>query len=134
MKNYTVKNDVTPSVSDAIELYVSVGWGKEANYNTSRFEKAFQNSLFITAHSDDGKLLGITRILSDNAHETHVCEFLVHPEYQGMGIGKTMLASLIERFGHTDIYANTPEKYEAFFTSHGMKVQNYLNSVSRRAA
>ena len=45
------------------------------------FEKAYQNSFFITAFNQD-KLVGMIRYLSDGFHDTQIVECLVLKNFQ----------------------------------------------------
>lgn len=132
MKNVNIVAGKQPDVDDAINLYVQIGWGKREQYDSARFQKAFNNSKFILAYNEES-LVGMVRLMSDEAHETNVSEFLVRPEFQKQGIGKQLLEKLHETYGHTDLYISTPKEHEDFFLKNGMKSQNSLLQVSRRA-
>lgn len=131
MENLQILQDNKPAVEEAIELYAQMGLGNKEDYNYERYEKAFQNSSFITARVNDN-LVGMVRVISDQSHETSVREFLVKPDCQKKGVGKAMLEKLFDLYGHTDLYINTPDECEEFFLKNGMNPQKSLAQVSRK--
>ena len=67
-------------------------------------------------------IIGVGRALSDGLDCSYICDIAVHPEYQGSGLGKTIVNKLIALSeGHKKIilYAN-PDK-EAFYSKFGFK-------------
>ncbi len=133
MNNIKIISGQKPNLDEALDFYVKIGWGKRSQYDDVRFQKAFDFSHFILAY-DENTLVGMIRLMSDQAHETNVSEFMVMPEYQKNGIGKKLLECLYEKYGHTDIYISTPKEHEEFFLKNGMKSQQSLLQVSRRAS
>ncbi len=120
-----------PTAKEAIKIYTSLGWGKEEEYDFFRFEKAFENSKFITVY-DEAELVAFVRFLSDEYHETMVSEFVVATKYQGYNIGKKMLNDLVQEFGHTSIYLNCTKETKDFFLKNGFK-KHQLIGLSRSA-
>ena len=88
----------------------------------SHLELVFSSSLFKFIVMDSGKLIGAGRALADGADCSYICDVVIHPEYQGEGIGKQLVNKLIEASsGHSKIimYAN-PGK-EGFYLNLGFK-------------
>lgn len=114
-------------VNEAIALYLDAGWGTSSDYEgkSAVWEKAFQNSHFITAY-DDNHLVGMIRFLTDHAHDTMIVECLVLKKYQNQGVAKQMLDALKEQFAHTAIYIQTTPSSEAFFAQNGFKKHHLL--------
>lgn len=133
MKNIEIVVGQFPPVEEAVNLYVSVGWGEKEQYSFDKFQRAFESSNFILAY-DGGDLVGLVRFMTDDAHETNVSEFLVIPAYQKKGIGKQLLQKLYKTYGHTDIYISTPKEHEEFFLKNGMFSQKSFTQVSRKAS
>lgn len=82
----------------------------------------FGNSRFKCFVFDDGKLIGAGRALADGRDCSYLCDIAVHPDYQGRGLGKALVAKLTELSeGHRKIilYAN-PGK-EAFYRKLGFR-------------
>jgi len=85
-------------------------------------EIAFTNSRYKCFVFDEGKLIGAGRALADGVDCSYLCDVAVHPDFQGTGLGKALIAKLVElSAGHRKIilYAN-PGK-EGFYKKLGFK-------------
>ena len=81
---------------------------------------AFSNSRYKCFVFDDEKLIGVGRALADGVDCSYLCDVAVHPDYQGIGLGKDIITKLKElSAGHKKIilYAN-PGK-EGFYKKLG---------------
>ena len=114
--DYIIKTTYIPKVQDGIALYLDAGWGKSSDYTrlSENFEKAYQNSFFITAFYHE-KLVGMTRYLSDGFHDTQILECVVLKEFQKQGIAKTMLNKIKELYPSSAIYVQTTNAYQEVF-------------------
>ena len=84
--------------------------------------KAFGNSMFKCFVYDNAQLIGVGRALADGVDCSYICDVAVHPQYQGTGIGKSIVKKLMSLSeGHKKIilYAN-PGK-EGFYKKLGFK-------------
>ena len=45
-------------------------------------------------------LIGLARAVSDDATIAYIQDILVHPDYQGKGIGKALVSSILNRYAH----------------------------------
>ena len=74
------------------ELRRLVGWGtiSERQFNTS-----IPNSRFITVGKCDGKTISMARAVGDGGYHLLIVDVIVHPDFQGQGIGKEMLSQLM---------------------------------------
>lgn len=74
------------------ELRKLVGWGtiSERQFNTS-----IPNSRFITVGKCDGKTISMARAVGDGGYHLLIVDVIVHPDFQGQGIGKEMLSQLM---------------------------------------
>jgi ribosomal protein S18 acetylase RimI-like enzyme len=59
-------------------------------------QQAFRNSHTVVFVFDDEKLIGFGRALSDGTYQAAIYDVAVHPNYQGKGIGKTILRTILE--------------------------------------
>ena len=83
---------------------------------------SFFNSRFKCFIFDGCNLVGVGRALADGKDCSYICDIAVHPEYQGIGLGKKIVQSLIEQsHGHKKIilYANSGK--EEFYYKLGFK-------------
>jgi GNAT superfamily N-acetyltransferase len=58
--------------------------------------KAFENSSFVIFVFDGPKLIGFGRAISDNAYQAAIYDVAVLPEYQGKGIGKLIVDTIVQ--------------------------------------
>lgn len=94
-----------------------LGEKKAADLRTS-----FGNSRYTCFVYDDGKLIGVGRALADGVDCSYICDVAVHPQQQGIGLGRDIIARLRDlSAGHRKIilYAN-PGK-EGFYLKLGFK-------------
>ncbi len=74
----------------------SVGWGMR---EISVVEEALDNTLYSVCAREDGKLLGYARLIGDKTIFLYVQDVMVHPDYQGQGIGTKLMEALMEKIG-----------------------------------
>jgi ribosomal protein S18 acetylase RimI-like enzyme len=83
---------------------------------------AMRNSMYKCFAFNGTQLVGVGRALADGVDCSYLCDIAVHPDFQGKGIGKSIVKKLLELSeGHKKIilYAN-PGK-EAFYEKLGFK-------------
>ena len=93
-------------------------------------EKAFLNSKFMCFVYLNNTLVGVGRALADGVDCSYLCDIAVHPEYQGLGLGKKIVRKLVElSAGHKKIilYAN-PGK-EGFYSKFGFLKMNTAMAI-----
>ena len=81
------------SAEDFIRLKVATGF---IDRPLKQVEKALKNGLFNVSAVCDGKVIGMGRLVGDGAMYWYLQEIIVLPEYQGKGIGKSIVNRLIE--------------------------------------
>lgn len=90
----------------------------------------FHNSRYRCFVYDDKELVGVGRALSDGLDCSYICDIAVHPERQGIGLGKAIVEQLLAMSdGHKKIilYAN-PGK-EEFYRKLGFRKMNTAMAV-----
>lgn len=66
-------------------------------------EKAIRNGLFNVTAICDGEVVGMGRLVGDGAMYWYLQEIIVLPEYQGKGIGKSIVNRLLEHIRKNSI-------------------------------
>jgi len=86
------------------ELCDAVGWARRP---IRKVRKAIQYSfLVVTMWEQQGgrrRLIGFSRATSDHAFNATIWDVVVHPDYQGRGLGKTLMKQLIKKLRSEDI-------------------------------
>lgn len=78
----------TISVEDYNYLRKSVGWNEIA---PKQAQTGIKNSAYLVSAVYQGKTVGMARLVSDGGYVAIIVDVIVLPEFQGNGIGKTML-------------------------------------------
>ena len=95
----------------------------------------FSNSKFKGFVYHDNVLVGARRDLADGKDCSYPCDVAVHPEYQGLGLGKDIVQNLVKLSeGHRKIilYAN-PGK-EGLYAKLGFKRMNTAMAIFQNEA
>ena len=90
----------------------------------------FSNSRFKCFVYADNSLIGVGRALADGVDCSYLCDVAVHPDYQGIRLGKEIIQKLIALSkGHRKIilYAN-PGK-EGFYSKLGFHKMNTAMAI-----
>lgn len=80
-----------------INLYNRVGWTAYTQ-NPTKLELAIQNSLLTIAAIDEGKLVGLIRVVGDGVSIIYIQDLLVDPQYQKQGIGSQLVKQVLTRY------------------------------------
>lgn len=94
----------------------------------------FSNSLFKCFVYDQSTLVAVGRALADGVDCSYICDVAVHPDYQGLGLGRDVINHLREQSSeHKKIilYAN-PGK-EGFYQKLGFKKMNTAMAIFKDA-
>ena len=78
------------------ELFLSVKWDS-AKY-PARLKAAIENSDAVFSAWDGEMLVGLMNALSDGNLNVYFPYLLVRPQYQGTGIGRRLVALMMERY------------------------------------
>jgi GNAT superfamily N-acetyltransferase len=82
--------------------------------------KVFSNSMFKCFVYDDGRLVAAGRALADGADCSYICDIAVMPSHQGDGLGKQVVAHLVEACrGHRKIILYAVPGKEPFYRKFG---------------
>lgn len=85
-------------------------------------EVAFTNSMFKCFVRDAGRLIGVGRALADGVDCSYICDVAVHPDHQGSGVGRDIVAKLVElSAGHKKIILYANPGTEPFYLKLGFK-------------
>ena len=81
------------SVADYNYLRKISGWNE---IEEKQALTGIQNSAFLISALHNDKTVGLARVVSDGGYVVVIVDVIVLPEYQGKGIGKTMMEKVME--------------------------------------
>ncbi|MPR32690.1 GNAT family N-acetyltransferase [Salmonirosea aquatica] len=85
-------------IEDILALYQANEWS--AAGKPSELHQGLLNSHSLYTAWEGDKLVGLGNAISDGYLVVYYPHFLVHPEYQGKGIGLRLLEKMQEKYGH----------------------------------
>jgi len=77
-------------------LFETTSWNREYQATAEDLARAIANSQFVVAAYDNENLVGFGRVLTDGVLYAMIYELIVHPDYQGKGIGTQILQRLVQ--------------------------------------
>lgn len=102
--------DIYLSISNNINLYEleqlcdSVGWVRRP---IKKIKIALENSFLIACifsyHKSKKTLIGFARATSDQSFNATIWDVVIHPEFQGKGLGKILMNQIIQQLRYYDI-------------------------------
>ncbi len=130
-----VKQDCTgvdwKAVSDTLKR---VGM---AYYEPDAHRRAFEAShtTVFVYHAD--RLIGFGRAISDGVYQAAVYDCAVLPEFQGKGIGTTIMQKILPRISHCNVILYASPGKEGFYQKHGFRkmitgMAHFKNGVAMR--
>ena len=92
-----------------------------AYYDPAVQKKAFEASHTTVFVYHAGRLIGFGRAISDGAYQAAVYDCAVLPEFQGKGIGKTIMGNILSRISHCNIILYAAPGKEGFYQKLGFR-------------
>ena len=86
----------TIEAEEVVELYAANGWSSAEK--PIELMAALRNSHALVTARRAGRLVGIGNAISDGHLVVYYPHMLVHPAFQGQGIGRQMLAVMLEKY------------------------------------
>ena len=94
---------IKPPLNEYKRLFEIVGWTSLMAVSDETLRLAIDNSWQWVSVFDEGRLVGIGRLISDGALYALVCDMIVLPEYQNCGIGSSILKMLKDKCAEHNI-------------------------------
>jgi GNAT superfamily N-acetyltransferase len=91
---YSARRDI--SVKKLVALYRANAWSSAEKPDLLR--KALRNSDALVSAWAGGELVGLANAISDGYLVVYYPHMLVHPEYQGRGIGAEIMKRLMKKY------------------------------------
>jgi ribosomal protein S18 acetylase RimI-like enzyme len=97
MKNSITINETLPDINDYWELFQTTGWNQEYNFSVQDLANAIQHSWYSVSLYDLNRLIGFGRVIADGIHHAIIVDLIIHPDYQGKGMGSKLLERLVSK-------------------------------------
>lgn len=105
--------------SELSALYLAAPLG---NKSPANLQTVFTNSMFRCFVRENGKLVGVGRVLADGVDCAYICDIAVLPSHQGTGLGKQIVRHLVDLSrGHRKIILYAVPGKEGFYRKLGFK-------------
>ena len=114
------------------DLRESVGWNRMEN----EYESPLMTSYYHIAVYSNDKLIGYVDCVSNGVTDAYIQDLMVHPNYQGKGIGTNLMNKMITYLKEKHIYMVTvvfEESLKSFYSKFGFynmlcgQLENYHN-------
>ncbi|WP_346930717.1 GNAT family N-acetyltransferase [Clostridium sp.] len=86
-------------------------------FDEETHKKAFENSYSTIFVYDNDKLIGFGRALSDGVYQGAIYDVAVLPQYQGKGIGKLIVSTILESISGCNVILYAAKGKEGFYGS-----------------
>jgi GNAT superfamily N-acetyltransferase len=119
----TIENGTPADPSEILALYEAVGWTAYTR-DPDGLARAVAASSWVATARDDGALIGLVRVLSDDVAIAWLQDVLVHPSAQRSGVGAALVRAALDRYAHVRTFAlmtdDRPEQH-AFYREMGLE-------------
>ena len=82
------------TAEEYMELRRKVGW---CEFALEEAQAGIDNAYMVRCARDENKAIGVVRLLWEGGYIAFLSDVIVDPMYQGQGIGKKLVESIIER-------------------------------------
>lgn len=91
---------------------------------------AYSNSMFKRFAFDGESVVAAGRAVADGVDCAYLCDIVVHPAYQGSGLGKELIQSLVDLSrGHRKIILYAVPGREPFYAKFGFRRMNTAMAI-----
>ena len=90
-------------------------------YEPDLHKKAFNNSYVTVFVYHDNRMIGFGRAISDGVYQGAIYDCAVVPEFQGEGIGKTIMDEILSRLSHCNLILYASPGKEGFYQALGFR-------------
>jgi len=97
MEDTVTFKDKLPDFKDYWDLFQTTGWNQKYNFSIKDLANAIQSSWYSTSIYDSDILIGFGRIIADGVHHALIVDLIIHPDYQGQGLGSKLLERLVTK-------------------------------------
>jgi ribosomal protein S18 acetylase RimI-like enzyme len=107
-----------PNNNDYWDLFLTTGWNDEYRFTKQDLANALNNSWYSISLYNSERLIGFGRVIADGVHHALIVDLIIHPVYQGKGIGSKLLEKLVLKCKESKIrdiqLFSAKDKYEFY--------------------
>lgn len=121
--NFDLKDGV-PEIIPYFNLYETTGWNAFYKADMKEIEKSISNSWYSVCAYSASELIGFGRVISDGTFYGIICDMIVLPTYQNMGVGSAILTKLKQQCvseGLRVMWLFSAAGKAAFYKRHGFE-------------
>jgi N-acetylglutamate synthase-like GNAT family acetyltransferase len=121
MENFSFTTKI-PEKQSFYGLFNTTSWNAKYKLNSDQLYSAIENSWYLISAYDSNNLIGFGRIICDGIVHALILDLIVHPQYQGKGIGVEILNRLVKKCKEhhiKDIQLFCAKGYITFYEKHG---------------
>jgi len=97
MKDSVIFDDHLPDTKQYWDLFQTTEWNIEYNFSIQDLAEAIQNSWYAISIYYLNDLIGFGRVIADGVHHALIVDLIIHPDYQGKGLGSELLDRLVQK-------------------------------------
>lgn len=127
-QTFEFRSEIPTEEAAVLDLYAAVGWAAYTR-QPAVLMAALAGSTWGCAAWQGPRLMGLVRVVSDDASIAYIQDILVHPEAQRAGLGRRLMQAALDRFAHcrqkvliTDDEPRQRAFYEALGFTEGAEV------------
>ena len=112
-----------PTVARFLELRAAAGMSERSR---EAVERGLPNSLYAVTvvEEEPGETVGMARIVGDGGSVYHICDMVVDPDHQRLGLGSRMMDALMDWIDETappKAYVNLMADVDGFYEQWGFE-------------
>jgi len=130
--NYKFDNTIT--YMDYKALRAAVSWREVSE---RQFNLGLKNSRYISVIKDNGNAIGLIKGLGDGGYYWILTELIVHPDYQGQGLGRILVEGFLEYVDNSAVKGEnlyialqSAKGKESFYERFGFKLRPCNEGIS----
>lgn len=93
-----------PAAAEYHALFETTGWNVDYQATVDDMARVLENSWLVVTAYDGDRLVGFGRAITDQVLHAMIYDMIVHPDYQGQGIGSEILERIVAHCTASGIY------------------------------
>ena len=113
-----------PAEQAVYDLFLTTGWNDAYRISSGEFLDTLRHSWYCLSAYDGDKLVGFGRMLCDGVLHALILDLIIHPGWQGKGLGGEVLSRLVDKcreHGIRDIQLFSVKGKSAFYRKMGFR-------------